>query len=128
MTASTSRATEEARRRALEIVDALMTEAKAGRMPDLAGALARLRGIDPALQAWVAEAMVRSRGDVAAVRTEIEALPAAFGAAPTTEHTKPAPTRPPTVVDGRGRLPWPVVLVAALAAVLSAVAIAVRGQ
>lgn len=128
MTASASHATEEARRRALEIVDALMTEAKAGRMPDLAGALAELRGIDPALQKWVAEAMVRSRGDVAALRAAIEGMPPAGGVAAKVERASRAPARPPTVVDGRGRVPWHVVLAAALAAVLAAVLIATGGQ
>lgn len=118
---------DEARRRALDIVDTLMVEAKAGRVPDLAGALARLREVDPALQRRIAEAMVRSRGDVAAVRAALEASTREGTMSPDPRGAR-APVRPPTVVDGRGRLPWTVVLFAALAAVATAALIAFGGQ
>lgn len=118
---------DEARRRALDIVDRLMAEAKAGRMPDLAGALARLREVDPALQRRIADAMVRSRGDVAAVRAALEASTQEDATSPDQRGAR-VPVRPPTVVDGRGRLPWRVFLVAALAAAATTALIASGGQ
>lgn len=118
---------DEVRRRALDILDTLMLEAKTGRMPDLAGALARLREVDPALQRRIADAMVRSRGNVASVRAALEASPQEDASSPDPRAAR-APARPPTVVDGRGRLPWGVVLVAALAAAAAAALIASGGQ
>lgn len=123
---STPAVDEDARRRALDIVDTLMAEARAGRMPDLPGALERLRAVDPALQRRIAEAMLRSRGDLGALRAVLEEAPSLTTPKPASRLH--ATARPPTVVDGRGRPTWPVLLLATVAALAAAALIALAGQ
>lgn len=126
---------EEARRRALEILGALLADAKAGRTSDGAWtgaadfrkALGELRGLDPEVQRRVARAMVETRGDPAALRAAIETAPTDRAG----HRVAPRPTatpRPPTVVDARSGTPWPVVVIAAIAAAIAAALLAGAGQ
>ena len=121
---STTQGADEAKRRALEVLSTLVVDAKSGRIPleELKAALAQLRDLDPDMQRRVARAMMESRGDPTALRAALEAPPSGD-----TRHRASAPgmsSRPPTVVDARGGMPWAGVFVAAIAAALTAALLA----
>lgn len=124
MSTAPSRGTDEAKRRALDLLGTLAVDVKSGRIPlgELKATLAQLRDLDPDMQRRVARALMESRGDPAALRAAVHA--ALSGEVRHRTASPKMSSHPPTVVDGRGGVPWAGVVVAAIAAALTAALLA----
>ena len=124
MSTAPSTGADEARRRALDVLGTLVVDAKSGRMPlgDLKAALGELRDLDPEMQRRVARAMMESRRDPTALRAAVEAAPS--GGVRQRASSPKMSSHPPTVVDGRGGVPWVGIFIAAVTAALTAALLA----